>query len=141
MAKITMFVYCEDTKMEMTPSGPKGVIVAPLTTLMPQFMPGSLSFSVSVGIQGLSQHEEHKLTYTLSLKDEAVPIINSGDLTFKVQSTPDTQNVPEIYQGIIFNLEFKNVVFRTNGEYISRVYVGGSLMGEFPINVYGKESL
>ena len=52
MEKITSFTICES----IANMGPAPALVAPQTILRPQFIPGSFSFGIAVGISGRRCH-------------------------------------------------------------------------------------
>ncbi|WP_433581365.1 DUF6941 family protein [Paenibacillus amylolyticus] len=141
MPRVTSFIYCEDAKGENTPLGNKFHVMNPFASLLPTFVPGSFSFSVCIGIAGIGAGSEHKLTYIFRANDGSEPLINSGELQFGVVVDPSLQLVPLDYQGVVLGMDFKNVIFRKNGEYVSDIYLDGKLSASYPIMVHGRESL
>ncbi|WP_145322992.1 DUF6941 family protein [Paenibacillus xylanexedens] len=142
MLRITSFTYCEDSKPEQSPTGPRLSISNPFASLLPAFVPGSFSFSVCIGIAGIGPGEEHKLQYIFRSSDNSVePLINTGEVQFNVNQEPTLQSVPVDHQGVVLSMDFKNTVFRKNGEYISDIYMDGILVASYPIMVHGRETV
>ncbi|MFF2016202.1 hypothetical protein [Paenibacillus sp. NPDC058177] len=140
MPRVSMFVYSESADPEVTPQGQKLKIINPYATLNPIFVPGAFSFSISLGLQGVEHGIEHALVITFSLNEENSPnIIDTGELRFKTENDPANINIPVQYQGFALSIDCKNVVFRQNGEYVSKVYFNGDLIGQFPIYCHGRE--
>ncbi|MCI1778098.1 MAG: hypothetical protein LKI04_29195 [Paenibacillus lautus] len=142
MPRITSFVYCEDAKQEMTNQGVKLHVSNPFASLLPMFVPGSFSFSVCIGIAGINPEKEHTLRYIFRPTDNSsAPLIDTGELKFFMSNDPGLSFVPIDYQGAVLSMDFKNTVFRKNGEYVSDIYINGELVAEYPIMVHGRESL
>lgn len=142
MARVSTFIYCEDVRHDQTPQGMKLNVQNPYATLLPAFVPGNFTFNICFGIEGMDLERDLKLRYTFGPSNEADNLlVDSNDISLKVERNPETLNIPDAYQGVVMTMEFKNIIFRKNGEYVSKIYLDDKLLGEFPIMVHGRESL
>jgi hypothetical protein len=139
---ISSFVYCEDAKQEMSNQGIKMHVTNPFASLLPMFIPGSFSFSVCIGIAGITPDREHTLRYIFKQSEgSSEPLIDTGDIKFAMNTDPSLSLVPFEYQGAVLSMDFKNVVFRMNGEYVSDIYINGEHVAKYPIMAHARESL
>lgn len=134
MAYITTFVYCESTQNEMTPQGPKLNLIGPMQILTPMFIPSMFSFSVLFGIQDFRLNQAHtvRLLFKGPVEGEQ-PVVDTGDLTLPIEH--QNSNLPEDMQGMMMNLDFRNLAIRHKGTYETEVYFDGELLGKYPIKV------
>lgn len=142
MPIITTFMYSEGTFNEAIPNGQRLHIVSPLLNLIPAFIPGTLSFSVNFGILDIDMEKEHniQLKFVNSSNEEDV-IVDTNEIPFPIVNDPQMIELPPDMRGIMINVGFQNVVFRTEGTYKTIVYFDGESLGEYPIKVKGKEKL
>lgn len=132
MAKISNFIYCESTINEATPQGNKIHIVSPLQVFLPMFIPGMFSFSVVVGIIDLDITKPHMFKYILTGPDDNdKPLIDTGEIPLPPQV--NVKNLPDDFSGYMSGMDFRNVVMRKEGVYVSEVFFDGNSMGKFPI--------
>lgn len=142
MPQITTFMYSEGTVHEQIPNGQRLHIVSPLITFRPIFVPGTFSFSVNVGILDIDIEKEHTLQIKfLSPLDSDAPVVDSGVIPLPRNVDPTLYEIPPEMRGLMLNLGFQNVIFRTEGIYKTEVIFDGDILGEFPIHVKGKEKL
>ncbi|SDW30169.1 hypothetical protein [Paenibacillus sp. PDC88] len=140
MPIISSFTYCEDAKQEITPQGPKLMVLNPFASILPAFIPGGFSFSVVIGIGGIVPTEEQLLRYIFRHEEENSEIlIDTGDVRFTMGVDESLKLVPAEYQGVALSMDFKNLVFRKKGKYISFIYLNNQLVAEYPIMVHGRE--
>lgn len=131
MARITTFVYCENVENGNTPTGPKNNIIGPMNAIRPMFIPGTFSFSIFASILGVDLKAPH--TFRIEFFSETKAILDTGNAQLPSQSLePD---LPESERGFMINMDFRNVVFEKEGEYVSKVYFDDKLLGEYPIYV------
>lgn len=142
MPKISTFMYSEGAVNETVPNGQRLHIVAPLLIFTPMFIPGTFSFSVALGILGIDVDKDHifQFKFKTPVTGEA-PLIDTGEINFPRISDSSIYDLPLDMRGIMLNFGFQNVVFRNEGTYISEVFLDGESLGEFPIDVKGKERL
>ncbi len=123
MPKISTFMYSEGAVNETVPNGQRLHIVAPLLIFTPMFIPGTLSFSVSMGIIGIDVDKDHifQFKFKTPVNGEA-PLIDTGEINFPRVNDPSIYDLPLDMRGIMLNFGFQNVVFRNEGTYISEVF-------------------
>lgn len=138
MAYITTVVYCESAQNEMTPQGPKLHLIGPMQVLTPMFIPGMFSFSILIGIQDFKLDIPHTIRFVFKgPKEGEPPILDTSDITMPVQ--PKNPTLPDDMQGAMMNMDFRNVVIRSEGEYFSEIFFDGESLGKFPIKAKAVE--
>jgi hypothetical protein len=135
MPRISTFMYCE--KAEPNQNG-KLQIEQPLLALNPAFVPGMFSFSIVAGLTGVDRQMKHELRILfLSPEEGQDPLIDTGVLTIEADSSLHSKEEPinplEDHGGLMFNLDFRNVVLKSEGVYQTVVIVDGDVLGEYPI--------
>lgn len=132
MAKLTMFTLCDSVNNIPGPQGMVTHLVSPQVVLRPLFIPGNFSFGIAVGVRGLDLKEPIKLNFSIISPDGEV-IQNSGDTELPAMPREDT--LPPEHQGIMLNLDIRNMVVKSDGVYKFFLNVNGeSLEGqEIPI--------
>jgi len=141
MAYVSTFVYSDSVQTELGPNGPKQTIVTPLIHFSPMFIPGNFSFAVTYGIMDLRENSNHELQFIFKSPVNEQLLIDSGNVQINVGPNLTGNNMPEHAQGVIVQMDFRNIAFRVEGIYKSEVILNGKSLGEFPIPVYGKEKL
>lgn len=120
MAYISYFIYSESTQNENVANGSKLHIVQPMHIIIPMFIPSLFSFSVSFGVLDIKQDESHRLRYTFKSPDNVQAIlIDTGDIN--IPSEYSTRELPDDMNGLMLNLDFRNIPFKTEGEYIGNI--------------------
>lgn len=116
-------------------------ITNPLMLINPMFVPGMFSFSIIFGVVGINNQSDHTMQILFhSPSEEGEPLINTGTITLPKGAAPlEKLNLPPEQNSMMFNLDFRNVVFKTEGLYKSQVYINGDLLGEYPIYVKAGE--
>jgi hypothetical protein len=146
MPRISTFMYCEETKQEAHPGLPNRLNISnPLNVFRPAFVPGMFSFSIVFGLLGIDIVEKQHLLRIkfLNSNDLEKPIIDTGDIQMIAEKNPNDTNasLPEEHRGMMANLDFRNAVLKSEGEYITEIYMDNELLGSFPIYVKGVEQL
>lgn len=136
MAKITVFMLCDSINNIPIPSG--GVLqqlVSPQLVLRPQFVPGTFSFGIAVGIQGVNLHIINRVRFTIS--DSHGEIVQDSGIS---EFPPIPEDVPETmpgeHQGFLMNMDIRNLVVHENGEYIFSIYINDELIGTQSVPIY-----
>lgn len=125
-------MYCD--KAEQNQNG-QLTINNPLLVINPVFVPGLFSFSVVFGVMGINFDFDHTVRLVF-LDGEDNVIIDSNNISLPKGVIPDDAiGLPPEERGFMFNLDFRNVVFKTEGTYKTQVYIDGDLMGDYPIFV------
>jgi hypothetical protein len=139
MPKISTFMYCE--RAEPNPQGQMH-ITNPLLVINPVFIPGMFSFSIVFGVIGIDNDLDHQMQLLFLSPDEnEAPIINTNTITLPKGVAPVTMiSLPPEQKSMMFNLDFRNVVFKKEGIYKTSVFIDGENMGDYPIFVKAGEA-
>lgn len=142
---ISFFIYAENAVMQAVPNAaqqlePKIQVFAPNFVFRPSFVPCLFSYAVSVGLHDFDVRIQHELRMTLHDNNEGPALADTG--TMPLAPFPDEMitNLPENLRGITFTCDFRNVPFRHNGIYYTRVLFDGVVIGSYPIHIWGNES-
>lgn len=143
MPRISTFMYCEATGEEALPDGQKRLhVVQPMQILNPVFIPGTLNFSIVFGLLGIETEKSHQLQFLFRKKgSEEAAILNTNTINLQPMFDPAELELPAEQRGLIGNLSFQNVIFRSEGNYESEIIFDGESLGIFPIYVMAKERL
>lgn len=139
--KITSFIFSEDTEQAIN-HGTKGNvlhIVNPLHIIRPQFIPSGYTFSVTFGVKGLDPDSEHKIRFRL-LTPSGSSAMDTNDISLP-KNTGFDRLLPLELNGLMINLDFRNVALREIGEYKGVVLVNDEVIGDYPLDVYPEESI
>lgn len=141
MPRIATFIYSDNSQLSINNNSQVLTITNPMLIFKPTFIPSTFSFAVTIGILGADESTPHVLRYIFKKKDSEELIINTGDMQFPARNTDtDSAQVPHEYNGFLVNLDFRNVVLKSEGEYVSQVYLDTIHLGDFPIYVKGIET-
>lgn len=143
MPRISTFMYSDNARMDLNGDQQQINITNPMIAFKPAFIPSTFSFAVTIGIAGFDLRQAHKLQYIFKELNSDDNIIDTGDVLFPARSNnvQDTDSLlPLEHRGVVINLDFRNVIFKREGDYISYVYFDGELLGSFPIYVKGIET-
>ena len=133
MAKVTMFMLCDSVN---NLPGPQGVIphlVAPQLVLRPMFIPGNFSFGISIGVQGLNLKVPTKLGFTIT-DPNGVVLQKAEDAEIPAVEQVDT--LPPEQQGLMLNLDIRNLVVQEEGVYKFTLRVNGEPLEDQSIPIY-----
>ena len=141
MAKISNFLYCLNVERTMFAPGKGESInaVGVLAVLNPEYVPGSFSFSIVFSIWDLDEASENsiKIIFKDNNNEE---IVNTGDITLPKKPADLNSKLPSQYIGYNLSMDFRNVVFKNEGEYTTYVYFNDMVLGKYPIFVRGVRS-
>ena len=133
MSKIDNFVYCLSAN---TSPLDKNIIVLTgvRNSLLPDFIPGNFTFSISFSILDIGA-EEHiaKIEF---LDPEGKIIANADNILIK---SLETNEVPDEWSGVNVTLSLTNVILTTEGVYKTVVYFDEKWLGEKEIYVAKKK--
>lgn len=138
---ITSFIFSEDTEQAFNP-GAKGNIlhiVNPLHLIRPQFIPSAYTFSITFGLKGLDPDSEHNIRFQL-LTPSGSSAMDTNDISLP-KNTGFDRNLPKDVNGLMLNLDFRNVALREIGEYKGIVFVNNEAIGNYPLDVYPEETV
>lgn len=139
MATIRNFLYCVAAKTENIKEGEsqKIVIDGLLNALTPDFIPGNYSFSIVFSVLNLNDSDEH--TVRLSFTDEEKEMLLETEETKLKGGLENKNNIPNEFLGYNVCVDMRNVLFKHEGLYSTKVFVDGEEEGEYTIYVKGKE--
>jgi len=141
MPKLSTFMYCEEV-VKNEQNNNQIMLRAPLTVFRPAFVPGMFSFSLVLGISGIDPtSKEYKLQLKFFNPTLSDPIVDTGviPIVHDPNQPKPTNDLPEEFQGILVNLDFRNVVLKHEGEYFTEVILDGELLNRVPVYVKGAE--
>lgn len=134
MAQLTSFVICESinnmpaANMNVVPT-----LVAPQVTLRPQYIPGSFSFGVAVGINGIDLQTVNNVRFTIK-SPESVILQDSGVSELPV--APQDTALPSKYQGFMMCIDIRNLAIPCEGEYVFSFFLNDECVGNHIIPIY-----
>lgn len=135
MEYISSFTYCDAIQTEITQKGPQHQIMNPLQALTPIAIPGNFSFSIACNIAGFDTAKEN--TVRIEFLDPNNNLLyDTGDVKF--QLPPEQIKVGGI-ASMQFNIDIRNLVFREEGLYLTRVMFNNNVLGEYKIQVIAGE--
>lgn len=132
---ITAFTYCLGTS-NGEPGNNMIDVSGVLPAITPEYIPGSFSFSIMIGLSGLDTGKQHTMSIVFGKGNEK-PLVNTPEVTIPVQESNQT-NLPGEAQGFVLSMDLKNVVFEEEGIYSTKVRVDNQELGEYKIYVAGK---
>lgn len=139
MARLFSFMYCLNAERQQPPTNSINAIGV-LSTFKPDYVPGAFSFSIIFSILGLDMSTDNTVRITFSKRDALKPLVDTGNISLssnELNKDAHSALIPEEYQGVDFTLDFRNVVFKENGVYVTTVYLNGDALGEQDIYVSG----
>ena len=141
MANLTSFVYCLNAERVAGSEGNGDAINAMgiLSTMTPEFVPGAFSFSIIFAILDVDITAENKIQITFK-NSEGKELVDSGNILIPGNKESKGSTLPKEYQGLNMSMDFRNVVFESEGVYTTEVSFNDTLLGVMPIYVKGKRS-
>lgn len=135
MAKLFSFTICDSINNLPVPGGAVPMLIAPQIALRPQFIPGSFSFGLAIGMSGIDLHISNKMRIVIQ-SPNGDSIYDSGENNLPLTSKEDT--LPQKYQGFMMCLDIRNLVIRCEGEYVFTFYLNGECVANQPVPVFKK---
>lgn len=134
--KVKTFIYAEDARQENEGGRARNVISNPLNFIAVPFVPATYTFGIVCGIVETKGHKEdmtvkfEKEVHTEESKKDIIVIgpIRLGDI-------PEDTTLPGHLQGFMFTVNVKNAIIRDIGNYVTRIFLGGTEVASFPIEV------
>ncbi len=140
MAKLANFIYCISADRVPANDG-KGVSInamGVMTALTPEFLPGTFTFSVIFSVLDIDVSVDNSIRIVFSKDGEEADLVNTGIIMLPPMPEPDEVELPKEYKGVYMSMDFRNVVFETEGLYNTTVFFNSQLIGSSPIYVKGK---
>lgn len=143
MAILTTFAFSEDANQIPNPNGQGASlnVINPQNVFRPMFIPGSFSFAVTFGIAEMDPELTQKIRFTLAHSEDPDQIIvDTNDINIGANPNID-RTLPKEANGIMLNMDFRNVPFKKQGKYIGKIIFNGELLEEKVVYVFPQESL
>lgn len=131
MEYISSFTYCDTIQTEMTSQGPQQQIVKPLQALMPIAIPGNFSFAIACNIAGFDASKENSVQIKFLDSNENI-MYDTGEVKFQLPPEEIRTNGVASMQ---FNIDIRNMIFREDGLYSTKVICNNNELGEYKIQV------
>lgn len=141
MAKLTNFIYCINAERVPSNEGKGESINAMgvLSALTPEFVPGTFSFSIIFSVLDVDVSTNNTIQIKFSKDGEEKNLVNTGVITIPpLPNDDDVIRLPKEYKGLNMSMDFRNVIFETEGLYNTSVIFNGSLLADNFIYVKGK---
>ncbi len=139
MAKVATFLYCLGTENQQKPGAPITAIGI-LPVLTPEFIPSAFSFSIVLGIVGLTDDRDHILD--IYFKDNNhKPVVEAKNIKIPVEAMKNGDlELPDEAKGLMLSMELKNAILREEGMYSTEIHFDGDCLGEYEIYVKAKNN-
>lgn len=141
MERLNSFVYCLNADRIVLRDGKEEGINAMrvLSTLTPEFMPSTFSFSIVFSVLGVDLTKENKIQVIFK-KMDGEPLLDTGtiDLPSNIVEK-DAKKIPGDYVGFDLSMDFRNVIFESEGVYCTEIYLNGGLLDSKDIYVRSRE--
>lgn len=139
MAKISSFIFCDNVQQQLV-QGNNAVsnvifnLINPLQVLSPYTIPGSFSFSFSVGLSDFDTTTSN--TLCIQFRDPFDKIVTElADISLPPMPN-DIVTLPLEFRSIRFNADLRNVLIENTGFYSMLVLFNKQAIGEFSIPAY-----
>lgn len=140
MARLTNFIYCINAERVPSNEGKGESInaIGVLSALTPEFVPGTFSFSIIFSVLDIDISANNTIQIIFSKNGEEKNLVNSGVITIPPLPNGDEIGLPNEYKGLNMSMDFRNVIFETEGLYNTSVIFNGQLLADNFIYVKGK---
>ena len=140
MAKLTNFIYCLNAQRVSADDGKGDSINAMgvLSALTPEFVPGTFSFSIIFSVLDIDISGNNTIQIIFARDGEKENLVDSGVIAIPPIADEDEVGLPGEYKGLNMSLDFRNVIFESDGLYNTSVFFNNELLGNAPVYVKGK---
>lgn len=140
MANLTNFIYCINAERVPAGNGKGESInaIGVLATLTPEFVPGTFSFSIIFSILDIDISGNNIIRIVFSKDGEDKTLVDSGTVLIPPISNDDAIDLPAEYKGLNMSMDFRNVIFESEGIYKTTIFFNDQLLSVNPIYVKGK---
>lgn len=140
MANLANFIYCLNAERVSSNDGQGENINAMgvLSTLTPEFIPGTFSFSIIFSVLGIDTSVNNTIQIIFSQKEEEKPLVESGVITIPPFPNDNEIGLPDKYRGLNMSMDFRNVIFETEGLYNTKIIFNDQIFANNEIYVKGK---
>lgn len=138
MARLGNFIYCLNAERVPAVNGKGDTINAMgvLSALTLEFMPGTFSFSIIFSVLDADASQRNEIQIIFSKADTV--LIDSGVISIPPIESTDNYDLPKEYKGLNMSMDFRNVIFKEEGLYQTKVMFNGQEVGINEIYVKGK---
>lgn len=138
MARLGNFIYCLNAERVPAANGKGDTINAMgvLSALTLEFMPGTFSFSIIFSVLDADASQRNEIQIIFSKEDTV--LIDSGVISIPPIESTDNYDLPKEYKGLNMSMDFRNVIFKEEGLYQTKVMFNGQEVGINEIYVKGK---
>ena len=138
MARLGNFIYCLNAERVPAVNGKGDTINAMgvLSALTLEFMPGTFSFSIIFSVLDADASQRNEIQIIFSKEDNV--LIDSGVISIPPIESTDNYDLPKEYKGLNMSMDFRNVIFKEEGLYQTKVMFNGQEVGINEIYVKGK---
>ncbi len=133
---ITTFLYSDGFRQEVQNQQPTILIINPRLVFVPMFIPTQHSFAVTFGV--MEAEVGHTVQYAFK-NPSGETLIDTGKISLP-QLNEDQLKLPPEMRGVVLNLDFKNVILKEKGTYVSEIFYDDVPIGTFPIKVRGADT-
>ncbi len=143
MSRLCNFIYCLNAvhTPEENGNGERIDAMGVLSTLIPEFVPGSFSFSVIFSVMDIDTSASNTIQVSFFKEGESKPLVQTDIISLPPLPNQNDEGIPAEYQGLNMSLDFRNVIFEQKGIYQTAVYFNGELLDCVPIYVKGKRDI
>ena len=120
MAKLSNFIYCINAERIKNENGEESInAFNVLSAMRPEFVPGMFSFSIVFFIQGLDIKKSNKVQVIFTKKDDDCRLVDSG--VVEIPPMPKKSTLPQEYSGLNITMDCRNVSFKSEGIYVTKI--------------------
>lgn len=141
MASLENFIYCLSTERVDSSGGVGSNINAMgiLATITPEYVPGSFSFSIIFTILGVDiTRADNSVRMEFKKVGDEKSLVDTGTTNLPAMPENDDIELPEKYKGLNMSIDCRNIVFESEGLYVTKIYFNNDFIGEKQIYVKGK---
>jgi len=130
--KVSSVIYAEEVLQENAGTTVRNHIINPLSVILVPFTPATFTFVITINLIDLTDNPK-EIHVKFKKKGDEKSVVEMGPINVPVGiSIP---HIPTEFAGLNFNLNLRNVVLPSEGEYETEIYFDNVLTGSYPINV------
>ena len=139
MIKLKNFVYCNNVERNQIPNGGESLnAMGIVSALIPEFIPGSFSFSIVFSILGVDVTKSNSIQIVFAQKDNNKTLVDTGTISIPPTTRDEHVLIPDDYFGFNMSMDFRNVVFEEEGVYYTKSVFTGIDIGQSDIYAKSK---
>ena len=140
MASLTNFIYCLSAERKPPAQGQGDAInaIGVLSVMTPEFVPGTFSFSIIFSILGVDITKVNELRVVFKDDSQDKVLINTENIRVTPMQNDDNIQLPAECTGYNLSMDFRNMVFESNGYYTTEIYLNDKFLDSRSIYVKGR---